>query len=87
MLSAPASSLAGQDRDGQDRLVLVLGEVRKGLEAGVEMGLRRAHDRRPFRPAAPVIPSPGFIRGRRVISSTRVRASLVEQALRALVER
>jgi len=38
--------LAGQDGDGQDRFVLVLREVREGLEALVEVRLGREHDRR-----------------------------------------
>ena len=40
---------AGHDRDGEDRLVLVLGQVRKLLEARVEVRLRGDHDRRALR--------------------------------------
>jgi hypothetical protein len=36
--------LAGEDGDSKDRLVLILGEIRKPLEAGVEVGLARDHD-------------------------------------------
>ena len=38
---------AGEDRHGEDRLVLVLGQVREVLEARVEVRLRRDHHRRP----------------------------------------
>ena len=37
--------IARQDRDGKDRLVLVLGQVREGFEAWVEVRLRRDHHR------------------------------------------
>ena len=37
---------AGEDRDGEDRLVLVLGQVREVLEARVEVRLRGDHHRR-----------------------------------------
>ena len=37
--------VARQDRHGEDRLVLVLGQVGEELEARVEMGLRRDHHR------------------------------------------
>ena len=40
--------LAGEDRDGEDRLVLVLGQVRERLEPRIEMRPRRDHDRRPL---------------------------------------
>ncbi len=39
----------GEDRHREDRLVLVLGKVGEELEARVEVGLRRDHDRRPLR--------------------------------------
>jgi hypothetical protein len=39
--------LAREDRHRQDRFVLVLGEIRKRLEARVEMRLRRDHHRLP----------------------------------------
>ena len=64
--------VAGEDRDREDRLVLVLTEVRERLEARVEMraataimiGSRSAA-------ATPVIPSPRRMRGALVSSSTR----------------
>ena len=37
--------LARDDRHGEDRLVLILGEIREELEAGIEICLRRNHDR------------------------------------------
>jgi hypothetical protein len=37
-----------EDRDGEDRLILLLAEVRKALEAGVKMRVARDHDRLPF---------------------------------------
>ena len=40
--------LARQDRHRQDRLVLVLGQVREELEARVEVGARGDRDRRPL---------------------------------------
>jgi hypothetical protein len=39
---------AGHDRYRQDRLVLVLGQVRERLEAWIEVRLRRQHDRLAF---------------------------------------
>ena len=39
-------AVARQDRHGEDRLVLVLGQVREVLEARVEVRLRREHHRR-----------------------------------------
>jgi hypothetical protein len=39
-LSAPSSVVRGEDRDREDRLVLVLGQVRELLEARVEVRLR-----------------------------------------------
>jgi hypothetical protein len=42
----PRQLVPGQDRDREDRLVLILGQVREGLEALVEMGLGRDHHRR-----------------------------------------
>ena len=38
--------LAREDRHREDRLELVLGQVRERLEARVEVGLRGEHDRR-----------------------------------------
>jgi hypothetical protein len=41
-------AVAGQDRHGENRLVLLLMEVREGLEARVEVRRPRDHDRRPL---------------------------------------
>jgi hypothetical protein len=38
-------ALPGDDRDGEDRLVLIFREVRELLEPRIEMRLRRDHDR------------------------------------------
>ena len=42
----PLELLAREDRDGEDRLVLVLGQVRERAEARVEVRLRGQHHRR-----------------------------------------
>ena len=51
---------ARDDGDGQDRLVLVLAKVGEGLEARVEVGLRRDHHRRELgrRPACDALAWP-----------------------------
>jgi hypothetical protein len=46
-------ALAREDRNGEDRFVFVLTQVRKLLEARVEVGLRRNHDGRAFRRGHP----------------------------------
>jgi hypothetical protein len=61
---------AREDRHREDRLVLVLGQVREVLEARVEVRLRAIITGARAAAAEPVIPSPGRMRGRRVISST-----------------
>ena len=63
-------TVARQDRHREDRLVLVLGQVREVLEARIEMRLLGSSITGARAAAAePVIPSPGRIRGRRVSSS------------------
>ena len=64
--------VAREDRHGEDRLEPILREVRERLEARIEVRLRRKHHRHTLRAATPVIPSPSRMRGRFVISSTRV---------------
>ena len=64
--------LPREDRNGEDRLVLVLGQVREELEARVEVRCAAITTGARSAAATPVIPSPGRIRGRRVISSTLV---------------
>ena len=41
--------LAREDRHGENRLVLVLGQIRERLEPRIEMGLRRDHHGLPLR--------------------------------------
>ena len=64
--------VAGEDRDGEDRLVVRLAQVREVLEARIEMRLARIITGARSAAAVPVIPSPGRILGTRVMSSTRV---------------
>ena len=63
---------ADEDRYGEDRLVLVLLQVRELLEARVEVRRRRDRRGRPLGRRAAGDASPGRVRGRRVISSTLV---------------
>ena len=42
----PLETILGEDRDGEDRFVLLLVQIREVLEARIEMGSARDHDRR-----------------------------------------
>ena len=79
----PLQPVAGHHRHGQDRLVLVLGQVGKRDEAGVQVGGGGEHDRPALDAAVPVIPSPSRIRGRWPGRRTGRRGSPAARARRA----
>ena len=78
--------LPREDRHGEDRLVLVLGQVREELEARVEVGLRRDHDRRPLRgrDSGDALAGPHARRPRHLLDPAPVRRAQHE-LVRALV--
>src|SRR6266511_3309518 len=81
-------SLAREDRHGEDRLVLVLGQVRERLEARVEVRRRRDHHRGELgrRDAGDALPRPHARRARQLLDVRPVRRPQDQFVRRLVVE-